>query len=234
MKKRERCPKCSTFLKNAPGIGPFCPNRACDVADAIDGQCVFQAAVAEEEIQRLLRPMAELPKGPPVLVAYRSAPDGALAIREAFWLETAQGWRLQTHNFVLDPESCFGWLSLVEFAARVAAVEAEKGWQPIETAPKDGTPVELYMPKYSCSVKAVWQKPSDLFVGRWMHESGWTPATGEEYATKGLYSHWRHQREDAPAGYIHRKWDAVQDCYVYGKEAEAFAATQDSKGAQHG
>lgn len=27
------CPKCQTALLNAPGIGPFCPNRACDVAD---------------------------------------------------------------------------------------------------------------------------------------------------------------------------------------------------------
>jgi len=32
----EKCPKCRTKLKNCPGIGPFCPNRQCDVADNID------------------------------------------------------------------------------------------------------------------------------------------------------------------------------------------------------
>jgi len=27
------CPKCETTLQNAPGIGPFCPNKSCDVLD---------------------------------------------------------------------------------------------------------------------------------------------------------------------------------------------------------
>jgi hypothetical protein len=27
------CPKCETPLQNAPGIGPFCPNKSCDVLD---------------------------------------------------------------------------------------------------------------------------------------------------------------------------------------------------------
>jgi hypothetical protein len=29
------CPKCSTELQNAPGIGPFCPNKECDVLDGV-------------------------------------------------------------------------------------------------------------------------------------------------------------------------------------------------------
>lgn len=29
------CPKCQTALEDAPGIGPFCPNRKCDVSDGI-------------------------------------------------------------------------------------------------------------------------------------------------------------------------------------------------------
>jgi hypothetical protein len=31
------CPKCGTSLLNAPGIGPYCPNRECDVIDNILG-----------------------------------------------------------------------------------------------------------------------------------------------------------------------------------------------------
>jgi len=30
------CPKCQTALLDATGIGPFCPNKECDVADGID------------------------------------------------------------------------------------------------------------------------------------------------------------------------------------------------------
>ena len=31
------CPKCGTKLKDAPGIGPYCPNQDCDVIDNING-----------------------------------------------------------------------------------------------------------------------------------------------------------------------------------------------------
>ena len=34
------CYKCGTELVNAPGIGPFCPNRDCTVADAVSGETV--------------------------------------------------------------------------------------------------------------------------------------------------------------------------------------------------
>jgi len=30
------CPKCETPIQNAPGIGPFCPNKDCDVVDGLD------------------------------------------------------------------------------------------------------------------------------------------------------------------------------------------------------
>ena len=33
----ETCPKCDTELKDAPGIGPYCPNQDCDVIDNING-----------------------------------------------------------------------------------------------------------------------------------------------------------------------------------------------------
>ena len=32
---KENCPKCNTQLQDCPGIGPFCPNRDCDVLDNI-------------------------------------------------------------------------------------------------------------------------------------------------------------------------------------------------------
>jgi hypothetical protein len=31
----EYCPKCETELKNAPGLGLYCPNSTCDVLDGI-------------------------------------------------------------------------------------------------------------------------------------------------------------------------------------------------------
>lgn len=31
----ESCPKCYTELKNSPEIGPYCPNKDCDVVDNI-------------------------------------------------------------------------------------------------------------------------------------------------------------------------------------------------------
>lgn len=36
------CPKCETELKNASGIGPYCPNRECDVIDNITDQAPFK------------------------------------------------------------------------------------------------------------------------------------------------------------------------------------------------
>lgn len=35
--KIKNCPECGTKLQNAPGIGPFCPNKECDVVDGILG-----------------------------------------------------------------------------------------------------------------------------------------------------------------------------------------------------
>lgn len=35
------CPKCNTALLNADGIGPFCPNKQCDVVDNINGTVEF-------------------------------------------------------------------------------------------------------------------------------------------------------------------------------------------------
>ena len=38
----EKCPRCGSDLKVAPGIGPFCPNGACGVADDIKGGTGWQ------------------------------------------------------------------------------------------------------------------------------------------------------------------------------------------------
>lgn len=37
------CPKCNTKLAYATGIGPFCPNKTCDVVDATEGESVLTA-----------------------------------------------------------------------------------------------------------------------------------------------------------------------------------------------
>jgi hypothetical protein len=46
----ERCPKCDTELQVAPGIGPYCPNKECDVIDNINGVEV-NIRIAEEPKQ---------------------------------------------------------------------------------------------------------------------------------------------------------------------------------------
>jgi endogenous inhibitor of DNA gyrase (YacG/DUF329 family) len=40
----EVCPKCSTPVQDAPGIGPFCPNHECDVVDDLLGEFTFTIA----------------------------------------------------------------------------------------------------------------------------------------------------------------------------------------------
>ena len=46
------CPECGTELLNAPGIGPFCPNKDCDVADGpfvVDKITVISPSVADNK-----------------------------------------------------------------------------------------------------------------------------------------------------------------------------------------
>ena len=33
----KKCPKCQSELKNAPGIGLYCPNKQCEKLDDIEG-----------------------------------------------------------------------------------------------------------------------------------------------------------------------------------------------------
>ena len=62
------CYKCGTPVINAPGIGLFCPNKQCDVADAVSGETIeiakepdltainaeLQAAVAEPDYEAIV------------------------------------------------------------------------------------------------------------------------------------------------------------------------------------
>lgn len=91
-------------------------------------------------------------------------------------------------------------------------------WQTIDNAPKDGTPVDLYMPKYGMWVTATWRE-SELFAASWVHESGWRPGNSEEYSNKSLYSHWREHDNSAPEGMTHRRWDSAKREFSYGKAA---------------
>lgn len=45
-----QCYKCGTELVNAPGIGPFCPNKECDVADNTSGNEITFVTPEEEEV----------------------------------------------------------------------------------------------------------------------------------------------------------------------------------------
>jgi hypothetical protein len=53
-----KCYKCGTPLINAPGIGPFCPNKECDIVDNTEG--VVWKFVAPEPIVQPEKTLAEL------------------------------------------------------------------------------------------------------------------------------------------------------------------------------
>lgn len=63
------CPKCNTEIIEAPGIGPFCPNKECDVIDGLYGVVDAQykqdnGPLTEDQLEQLrLEAEKELPKG---------------------------------------------------------------------------------------------------------------------------------------------------------------------------
>jgi hypothetical protein len=48
------CYKCGTPLMNAPGIGPFCPNKECDIADATSGESISWKYIPPEPINNTI------------------------------------------------------------------------------------------------------------------------------------------------------------------------------------
>lgn len=66
----EPCPKCATPMLDAPGIGPFCPNKACDVMDGAD--------LYREQQQTTQEP----PKNPPV-VPYQVLDENPVDVPDA-------------------------------------------------------------------------------------------------------------------------------------------------------
>lgn len=89
-----------------------------------------------------------------------------------------------------------------------------------ETPPMDGTPVELFMPRYQCATLAYYRPMSinNEFEPGWVHDSGWRPESGMHKGNKSLYSHWRYPRNDAPPGYSYRKWNVEKQQFEYGKK----------------
>lgn len=53
----EHCPKCDTELQVAPGIGPFCPNKDCDVIDNILGEKIEIRIAGESKPMKNRWPM---------------------------------------------------------------------------------------------------------------------------------------------------------------------------------
>jgi len=56
----ETCPKCETELKDAPGIGPYCPNKECDVVDNIlcldqQGKCYITFPVSDADMKTVVQ-----------------------------------------------------------------------------------------------------------------------------------------------------------------------------------
>jgi len=63
------CPKCSTPLVNAPGIGPYCPNKECDV---LDGPLLYQP---ESDLEEQIEPVVEEEKTLAELHPYLFTPN---------------------------------------------------------------------------------------------------------------------------------------------------------------
>jgi hypothetical protein len=53
----EPCPKCGTIMMDAPGIGPYCPNKDCDV---LDGPALYKETESANE--KLIWESALMPK----------------------------------------------------------------------------------------------------------------------------------------------------------------------------
>lgn len=87
-------------------------------------------------------------------------------------LEFTESWAKAAGDPYDSDEDCwtdddFLECRLLKFAERIAALAVQAQWQPIETAPKDATPVLGYRKSMDDMVVASFQ------VGRWILDAGW-------------------------------------------------------------
>lgn len=82
------------------------------------------------------------------------------------------------------------------------------GWQPMATAPRDGTEVDLWSPTYQRRTSSVrFIKGADVDEryapgGAWAHlsQDGWRHSTRDSgVLTESQFSHWRLTASDRPA-----------------------------------
>jgi hypothetical protein len=73
------------------------------------------------------------------------------------------------------------------YAALSAQVQDVAGWQPIETAPKDGTVIQAWHTVHKCPISILWNKDGHDFNGEALHwfERSYTTAWPEH-----AFSHW--------------------------------------------
>jgi len=87
------CYKCGTELVNAPGIGLFCPNRACDVVDDIDGHIEIVEPTLYEKYPYLNKPWVSFGEQPPMVYTPESETIPAVDLIE------------RPGDYVTEPES---------------------------------------------------------------------------------------------------------------------------------
>ena len=74
--------------------------------------------------------------------------------------------------------------AVLELGARLRAAEARTAWQPIETAPRDGQRVTLYV------VSPHWRRPELGLWHRGPEGTGWHQDAERSKLTRGTPTHW--------------------------------------------
>lgn len=72
-------------------------------------------------------------------------------------------------------------------SAESALAQLKEGWRPIETAPKDGTRVDLWVPPYGRIVNCLW----DVAANRWVARGEPDEEGCDEIAFGPRPTHWR-------------------------------------------
>lgn len=99
----------------------------------------------------------------------KSAADRVLELGEKLWASKPRS----DERYTLSLRFEFACVDLAPALARqVKELEAERGWRPIESAPKDGTSILIYAPSWADPIRvAHWSEECEH--GEFVTDEGW-------------------------------------------------------------